>query len=174
MVAALFLASRSSVLGLGKLIAIGSLTFGIGLLGFSLSRIFWLSLVTLAVAGFGMMVHLASSNTILQTIVDDDKRGRIMSLYAMAFMGMSPIGSLSGGSIASHVGAPPTVLLTGITCIIAGLLFMWKLPSLRRLVLPIYSEKGIVGESPRRPRRDPPRDGPGPEFLSRDCGLRST
>ncbi len=157
MIAALFLASRSSVLGLGKLIAIGSLTFGMGLLGFSLSRIFWFSLVTLAVAGFGMMVHLASSNTILQTIVDDDKRGRIMSLYAMAFMGMSPIGSLSGGSLASRIGAPLTVLLMGSTCIVAALLFMWKLPSLRRLVLPIYSEKGIVREKPEAPPPGPGR-----------------
>ncbi len=94
------------------------------------------------------MVHLASSNTILQTIVDDDKRGRIMSLYAMFFMGMSPVGSLLGGSLASHIGAPLTILVNGITCVVGAFLFTRKLPSLRKLIRPIYIQKGILHEAP--------------------------
>ena len=147
-IAGLFLASRSSVLGLGRLIAIASGTFGMGLIGFSLSRTLWFSLPLLVVTGFGMMLHLASSNTILQTIVDDDKRGRIMSLYATSFMGMSPVGSLLGGSLASHIGAPLTILVNGITCVVGAFLFTRKLPSLRELIRPIYVQKGILHEGP--------------------------
>jgi MFS family permease len=91
------------VLGLGRIIAIASGIFGIGLISFSFSHTLWLSLSFLLLTGFGMMVHLASSNTILQTMVDDDKRGRVMSLFAMAFMGMAPFGSLVGGSLAQEV-----------------------------------------------------------------------
>ena len=98
--------------------------------------------------GLGMIVHTASSNTILQTIVDEDKRGRIMSFYAMAFMGMAPFGSLLAGSLASKIGAPHTLVISGVACVIASLLFLAKLPLIRKLVRPIYVQMGIVREMP--------------------------
>jgi MFS family permease len=145
-IGAIYLASRRSVLGLGKIIAIASAIFGIGLISLSFSHVLWLSWCLLLLVGFGMMVHMASSNTILQTMVDDDKRGRIMSLYAMAFMGMSPIGSLTGGSLAGMIGAPNTLIIFGAVCILGSLLFIKKIPSLRAMVTPIYIKKGILSE----------------------------
>jgi MFS family permease len=145
-IGAIFLASRRSVLGLGRIIAIASGIFGVGLISFSLSHALWLSLSLLLLTGFGMMVHMASSNTILQTMVDDDKRGRVMSLYVMAFMGMAPFGSLAGGSLAGRIGAPDTLILGGASCILGSFLFMKKLPSLREMGRPIYIRKGILSE----------------------------
>jgi MFS family permease len=145
-IGAIFLASRRSVLGLGRIIALASSIFGIGLISFSLSHALWLSQFLLLVTGFGMMVHMASSNTILQTMVDDDKRGRVMSLYVMAFMGMAPFGSLAGGSLAGSIGAPSTLVIGGASCILGSFLFMKKLPSLREVGRPIYVRKGILSE----------------------------
>jgi MFS family permease len=148
-VGAIYLASRESVLGLGRLIAIASGIFGIGLIAFSLFHLFWLSLFLLLLTGFGMMVQMASSNTVLQTIVDDDKRGRMMSLYVMAFMGAGPFGSLLGGSLASMIGVPTTLMLGGASCILGSFLFTKKLPLLRELIRPIYMKKGIIREGKR-------------------------
>jgi MFS family permease len=145
-IGAIFLASRKNVLGLGRIITMASSIFGIGLISFSLSHTLWLSFFLLLVTGFGMMVHMASSNTILQTIVDDDKRGRVMSLYAMAFMGMAPLGSLVGGSLAGWIGAPTTLIFVGISCMIGSFLFRKILPSLRIMIRPIYVKKGILSE----------------------------
>ena len=140
----LYLASRKSVLGLGRIIVIASTVFGIGLIGFSLSRLFWLSLSFMVLAGFGMMAQMASSNTILQTLVEEDKRGRVMSLYTMAFMGMVPFGSILAGSLATNLGAPNTILIGGMICILGAILFGRKLPSLRKIARPIYVKKGIL------------------------------
>jgi len=145
---AIYLASRKSVLGLGRVIVITSSLFGIGLISFSLSRLFWLSFSLMILTGFGMMVQMASSNIVLQTIVDDDKRGRVMSFYTMAFMGMVPFGSLLAGSLASIIGAPNTIMIGGISCILGSVIFATKLPSLRRMVRPIYVKKGIIFEEP--------------------------
>ena len=145
-IGAIFLASRRSVLGLGRIIAIASGIFGIGLISFSLSHVLWLSFFLLLLTGFGMMVHMASSNTILQTMVDDDKRGRVMSLYTMAFMGMAPFGSLAGGSLAGRIGAPYTLIIAGASCILGSFLFAKKLPLIREMVRPIYIRKGILSE----------------------------
>jgi MFS family permease len=145
-IGAIFLASRKNVLGLGRIITIASSIFGIGLISFSLSHTLWLSFFLLLITGFGMMVHMASSNTILQTIVDDDKRGRVMSLYAMAFMGMAPLGSLVGGSLAGWIGAPTTLIIVGTSCMIGSFLFRKILPSLRIMIRPIYVRKGILSE----------------------------
>jgi len=141
---AIFLASRKSVVGLGKIIVIASGLFGIGLIGFSFSRLFWLSLLLMVVTGYGMMVQMTSTNTVLQTLVDEDKRGRLMSFYTMAFMGMVPFGSLFAGTLASAIGTPETVLIGGISCILGSILFARKLPLLRAMVRPIYMEKGIL------------------------------
>lgn len=94
-----------------------------------------------------MMLHMAASNTLIQTIVEDDKRGRVMSLYSMAFLGVAPIGSLLGGTLAAQIGAPATVRISGLCCIIAALLFGWQLPKMRNLVRPIYEQAGILPKS---------------------------
>ncbi len=145
-IGAIFLASRRSVLGLGKIMAIASTIFGVGLISFSLSHAIWLSFPLLLLTGFGMMVHMASCNTLLQTMVDDDKRGRVMSLYTMAFMGMAPFGSLAGGSLAGSIGAPATLIIGGASCMLGSFLFIKILPSLREIARPIYIRKGILSE----------------------------
>lgn len=143
---ALFLASRSTVRGLGRIIAVSAAVFGGSLVLFGLSRWLWLSLPLLVVAGFGMMTQMASSNTVLQTIVADDKRGRIMALYTMAFAGMTPLGSLMQGSLAAVIGAPATLALGGAASAVAALAFATRLPALRRLIVPIYARLGIIPE----------------------------
>ena len=145
---ALYLASRKSVIGLGRLIVIASSTFGAALIAFSFSRYIPLSLFIMLFTGSGMIVHGASANTILQTIVDEDKRGRIMSFYTMAFMGMLPFGSLLAGILASRIGAPNTLFVGGIACIIGSLLFLGKLPLIRKRIRPIYVKMGIISGMP--------------------------
>lgn len=120
---AIYLASRRGVLGLGRFIALASTIFGLGLIAFSLSRRLWLSLALLLIAGFGMTAQAAASNTVLQTIVAEDKRGRVMSLYTMAFMGMFPFGGLLAGGLAGLIGPTETVLLGGASSILSALLF---------------------------------------------------
>jgi MFS family permease len=143
---ALLLATRRSVRGLGRVILGAVILFGLSLVGFGLSRHDWLSMALLVAAGLGMMVHMAASNTILQTIVDEDKRGRVMSFYAMAFMGGVPLGSLLSGVIAARVGAPATVILGGIACLLAAAGFARALPGLRAHIRPIYARLGVIPE----------------------------
>ena len=144
---ALYLASRHSVVGLGKWIPLATGTLGCGLIIFSFSRFFWLSLVLMLPIGFGLMVQMAASNTVLQTIVDDDKRGRLMSIYAMAFMGVTPLGSLLAGSMASHFGAPATLIVGGAGCILGAAAFARELPRIRKQIRPIYQRKGILPQT---------------------------
>ena len=141
---ALYLASRQSVLGLGRAMMLATFAFGVGLMAFSLSRVLWLSLLLLPVVGGGMMVETASTNTILQTIVEERMRGRVMSFYAMAFLGTAPIGSLLAGVAADRIGAPMTILFGGVACIAGGTWFALRLPALRAILRPIYVEKGIL------------------------------
>ena len=143
---ALLLASRKSVLGLGRFIPRMAALFGIGLIAFSFSRMIWLSLILMVVTGLGFMVQMAVSNTIIQTIVDEDKRGRVMSFYTMAFMGTAPFGSLLAGSVAERIGAPYTILIGGSGCILGAIWFYRALPRLREFVRPIYKQKGIIPE----------------------------
>ncbi len=143
---ALYLASRKSVIGLARWIALSAAIFGIGLVGFSFSRSLWISMALLFVVGFGIMVQMAASNTILQTIADDDKRGRVMSFYTMAFMGIAPFGSLMAGSLAGEIGAPLTLFISGIACMIGAIAFAGKLPLLRKEIRPVYVKIGIIPE----------------------------
>ena len=143
---ALYLASRKSILGLEKLIPMAAATFGLGLIAFSMSRYFLLSLGLMVFVGLGMMLQMASSNTILQTIVDDDKRGRVMSFYTMAFMGTAPFGSFMAGGLASTFGAPNTLLIGGIACIIGAVIFAGKIPRLKEAIRPIYVKLGFIAE----------------------------
>jgi len=142
--AALSLALRKSVRGLYRVIPTVAAVFGGGLIAFSFSRSFWLSLALMGVTGFGMMKFTAASNTVIQTIVEEDKRGRVMSYYMMAYMGASPFGSLLAGSLAPVLGAPGTVLLCGVGCLAGAAWFWWQLPKLRPLIRPIYQQLGII------------------------------
>lgn len=144
---ALYLMNRKSVLGLGKLISYAAGAFSIGLIAFALSHVLILSLIFMFITGLGMMVHLAGSNTLLQTMVEDDKRGRVMSLYAMAFRGMAPLGSLLAGASAGLIGASMTLVIGGIACVGGSIYFFISLPELRKLVRPVYVKLGILEES---------------------------
>lgn len=141
---ALWLASRKTVVGLGRTLVITSTLLGAGLVVYSLSPWLWLSVPALLVVGGGMMVSMGASNTILQTVVDEDKRGRVMGFYAMAFFGMAPFGSLAAGALAERFGAPATVLACGAATLVGGGLFARTLPELRRVVRPIYQRLGIL------------------------------
>jgi MFS family permease len=142
--AALYLAGRQSVRGLSKVITYSCVMFGIALLLFSVSHELWLSALALILAGFGMMLQMASSNTFLQTVVDDDKRGRILSLYTMAYIGVAPIGSLLMGFVAQHVGAPITLAIGGGATLIGAAAFGRKLEDFRAQVRPVYQRMGII------------------------------
>jgi len=141
---ALWLAARPSVLGLGRVLLAAAFVFGGGLVAFSLSRSIWLSIPILAVTGAGMMIQMAASNTLIQTLVDEDMRGRVMSFYTMAFFGMAPIGSLLGGWLGSLFGAPAAVALGGAVTLAAAFWFARKLPELRRAARPVYERLGIL------------------------------
>ena len=144
LVSALSLAARKSVLGLVRMIPIAAAVFGLGLIGFGLSRVFWLSMIMVLIAGMGMMQGMAGSNTIIQTIVSEDKRGRVMSYYTMAFVGMAPFGSLLAGTLAHAVGAPWTVIANGSAVLLGAAWFATQLPAVRREIRPIYREMGIL------------------------------
>ena len=143
---AVYLASRQTILGLGRFIAYASAIFGMGIIAFSLSKILIVSLFMMFITGYGMIVQMASSNTILQSIVEEDKRGRLMSIYATAIIGMAPIGNLFAGALASRIGAPNTLIVSGIACIIGSLIFAVNLPQIRKEVRPIYVKMGIISE----------------------------
>jgi MFS family permease len=146
MIGAIYLASRASVLGLGRLIPLAAITFGFGLIAFSFSRVVPLSLLLLFITGGGFMVQMASSNTLLQTLVREEMRGRVMAFYVMAFMGTMPFGSLLGGFLADRIGTPHTILAGGCACILGGCVFLLILPHVRKVARPIYVERGILPE----------------------------
>jgi MFS family permease len=141
---ALYLASRSSVVGLGRAIAISTLVYGIMLIAFAASRNVYLSLVLALIGGAGYMTAIAASNTLIQTLVQDNLRGRVMAFYTMAFLGTMPIGSLAAGVVAERLDAPTTIAIGGVMCLATGVWFMGKLPSMRAVVRPIYIERGIL------------------------------
>jgi MFS family permease len=147
LVAAGRLAARQSVRGLTRVVPQSAALFGIGLVGVGLSRWLWLSLPMLFVTGLGMMQQMAATNTILQTVVSEDKRGRVMAFYTMAFVGMAPWGSLLAGWLAEHVGAPRTLLLDGLVCLLGAGWFAWKLETVREAIRPVYRKLGIIPEA---------------------------
>lgn len=146
----MFLASRRSVLGLGWIISIASGIFGIGLLAFSQSRSLVYSIPALFAVGLGMMVYIGSGNTLIQTIVDEEKRGRVMSVYTMALMGLEPIGCIIAGTVAAHIGAPNTVLITGIISFIGALIFLQRLPAIRDSLRQSYLRRAFSRIRPLR------------------------
>jgi MFS family permease len=147
LISALAMVMRRSVRGLTKMIPIAATAFGVGLICFGLSRSFWLSMPLMLLTGFGMMQGLTASNTIVQTLVDEKMRGRVMSYYTMAFVGMAPFGSLLAGGLAHVMGAPHTVIVSGVACILGALWFWSRLAAIRKQMRPIYVRLGIVPQA---------------------------
>ena len=162
LIAAFTMAARQSILGLGRRIGLASLLFGAAIIAFGLSRNLALSIAMLIASGFAMMQLTASSNTILQTISEPAKRGRVMGYFTMAFMGMTPIGSLLGGAVAARFGAPRALAFSGILCALCAGIYFAVLPAIRRDLRPIYRELGIL------PKIAPPIDpaSPASTFVS--------
>ncbi len=138
------LAARRSARGLGRTIAAGAMLFGGGLCIVAVFRTISLAAVLLPIVGLGMMLQIVASNTVLQMLVDDDKRGRVMSLYAMAFLGMTPFGSLLVGGLAHSLGTPLALQIGGVCCLLGGLVFASRLRALRPLARAIYLRKGLI------------------------------
>jgi MFS family permease len=144
LVSALSLALRKSIVGLTRMLQIAAAMLGGALVLFGLSRTLWVSLVLMAFVGFGLMQSAAVSNTIVQSLVPEDKRARVMSYYTMAFFGAAPFGSLLAGALAHRIGAPDTLILTGAFCLLGSLWFTLELPKIRAVMRPIYREMGLL------------------------------
>jgi MFS family permease len=138
------LAVRKSVVGLTRMLQIASAILGTALILFGVSHTLWLSLLLMVFVGFGLMQSAAASNTIIQSLVPEDKRARVMSYYTMAFFGAAPFGSLLAGALAHRIGAPYTVMLTGIFCVAGSLWFTLELPKVNAAIQPIYEEMGVL------------------------------
>jgi MFS family permease len=149
LVSALVLVVRKSVRGLTRVIPMAALIFGCGLIAFGFSRTMWLSMILMLFTGYGMMQGLTASNTVIQTLVDEKMRGRVMSYYTAAFVGMAPFGSLLAGLMAHWMGAPRTVIFSGSVCILGAAWFWSQLPRIRREMRPVYERLGIM--QPREP-----------------------
>jgi MFS family permease len=145
---AISLAVRKTVLGLTRMIQWSAAMLGAGLILFGFSQTLWLSMLLLLIVGFGLMQCVAASNTVIQTLVPEDKRSRVMSYYTMAFVGMAPFGSLLAGGLAHYFGAPRAVMLTGASCVIGAAWFAYELPAVRKVMRPIYLEMGILPQRP--------------------------
>ncbi|HEY0704181.1 MAG TPA: MFS transporter [Candidatus Acidoferrales bacterium] len=141
---ALSLASRHGVKGLGRVVGYAAAVFGVSLILFAFSKMFWLSAILLVPVGFGVMLQMSSSNTLIQAMVPDELRGRAMAMYTMMFMGMAPIGSLLSGLLADWIGAPLTVAIGGVGAVIGAVLFLRKLPSLRFEAHQLIDAQGLV------------------------------
>jgi MFS family permease len=145
---AIYMATRKSILGLGKLISIHICSMGVAIVISAFAIRMQFSMIVFYVGGLSMIMSLAAFNTMLQTLADEDKRGRVMSFYAMALMGTMPIGNLLAGTIASGIGIPHTLLIIGTITILSGIWFELKRKSLRKYIHPIYRKKGIMPPFP--------------------------
>jgi MFS family permease len=143
---AISLAVRKTAVGLTRMVQIASVMLGTALIGFGFSHALWLSLLLMVLVGFGMMQCASASNTIIQSLVTDDKRARVMSYYTMAFFGAAPFGSLMAGALAHRIGAPHTVLFTGACCLLSALWFTMELAKISAIMRPMYQEMGMLGE----------------------------
>ncbi len=146
-VSAVGLARRPSIRGLARWIGIAAIVAGLGAIGFGFSRSVWLSSILMAMAGFGMFLTGATINTILQSIVDEEKRSRVMSYYTLFFIGIAPIGHYLAGWLAEHIGPPMTFVIGGGIALVTGIVFMLQMPSFRRHLRPVYVSRGIIPAS---------------------------
>ncbi|HET6143619.1 MAG TPA: MFS transporter [Candidatus Acidoferrales bacterium] len=151
MFGALALAMRQQLKGLGNVLAFAAAGLGASLVLFSLSHWFWVSFVILILSGFTMMMQFTASNTLIQAMVPDQLRGRMMSLYAMMFLGMTPFGSLLAGFLADHIGAPKTVALGGLVSCIGGLVFLRKWPAMRAPARDLIAAQGMMAQPTTQP-----------------------
>jgi MFS family permease len=142
--AALFLASRKSVLGTGKWMGIGMALMAVALTAYSQVETLYFALPLLFLIGFGSMLQMACANTVIQTIVESDKRGRVMSFYSMAFLGMTPLGALSTGYLSENIGVSNTLLLNGVICIIVAISFWALFVRMGKMIKPIYTKLGLL------------------------------
>jgi MFS family permease len=156
MFGALALAMRHELRGLGKVVAYSATAQGASLVLFSASHWYWISCAILAVSGFTMMMQFTATNTLIQAMVPDQLRGRVMSLYSMMFLGMSPIGSLLAGALADHIGAPVTVAIGGLASCLGGLAFARKWPSMRGPARDLISAQGMMAPAPQAGESEPP------------------
>ncbi len=141
---AISLAVRKSMAGLTRMLQVAAAMLGGALICFGFSHTLWLSLVLMVFAGFGMIQSASVSNTIIQALVAEDKRARVMGYYTMAFFGGAPFGSLLAGALAHRIGAPYTVMILGVFCVAGSLWFTLERPKIRAMMRPIYQEKGLV------------------------------
>ncbi len=148
LIGAVALASKKGIRGLGRWIAFAAAGFGLSLVLFSLSRSFLLSMALLIPVGFSMMIEMAASNTLIQSLIPDELRGRVMAVYSMMFMGMAPFGSLLAGTLADRIGAPETVMLGGAVCIAGAAVFRWHLPALRQEARQMIVALQVAGGDP--------------------------
>jgi MFS family permease len=144
LISALSLAVRKTVVGLTRMLQIASAMLGVALILFGLSHVLWLSFLLMVFVGFGMLQAASVSNTIIQSLVPEDKRARVMSYYTMAFFGSAPFGSLFAGALADRIGAPHTVFITGAFCILGSLWFTFEMPKLKGVMQPIYQQMGLI------------------------------
>jgi MFS family permease len=144
LISALSLAARRSVVGLTRMLQVAATVLGGGLVLFGLSHSLWLSLPLMMLIGFGLMQAASVANTVIQSVVPDDKRARVMSYYTMAFFGMAPFGSLFAGALAHLIGAPSTVMVTGVCCIAGAAWFTLERPKIQAVLRPIYRELGLL------------------------------
>src|SRR6202790_445161 len=150
MCGAFTLAMRQQLRGFGNIVAYSAIGLGISLTLFGASRWYWFSFAALAVAGYAMMMQFTSANTLIQAMVPDQLRGRVMSLYSMMFLGMSPLGSLVAGKLAQHIGAPRTVALGGLISLVGGVVFALKWPSMRAPARELVAAQGMMQPQPPR------------------------
>jgi len=148
LIGALSLAFKAGVKGLGSWVLFASAGFGITLIVFAFSKWFWISTLLLLPVGFTIMVQMASSNTLIQSMVPDRLRGRVMSVYSMMFMGMAPIGALGAGVVADRLGAPACLAIGGVMCIIGAVIFGFHLPTIRVEARRLIVAQGLVGGDP--------------------------
>ncbi len=147
LICAVRLVMRTTVVGLGRLMALATAGFGVACVLLGLSQWFWLSMALMVVTGYGLMYQVVATNTIVQTIVDDDKRGRVMAYYTIALLGSAPLGSLLSGALADRIGVQATFVAGGVACVLAALWFWRQLPAIRAAVRPRYIELGIITEA---------------------------
>jgi MFS family permease len=144
LISALSLAVRKSVIGLTRMVQVAAAVLGMALVLFGLSRSLWLSIVLMVFVGFGLMQCASASNTIIQSLISEDKRARVMSYYTMAFFGAAPFGSLLAGALAHRIGAPYTVIVSGTLCVASSLWFTAEMPKVKAVMRPIYRELGLL------------------------------